>query len=411
MGGVMGSMLLGVVVTACYTALHGQLVGVPLDTLGWRYYVVVVLLGGFGSLLGIVGDLFASVIKRQCGIKDYGTIFPGHGGIMDRFDSVLFIAPFVAMVVTAVFLLFYEITRRDIMTKKVTVLGSTGSIGTQSLDVIRAQEYSVFGLAAHSNVELLLRQVQEFHPHCIAVVDDAAADRAARELHGMPGAPVLLRGKEGLEELAAMDGSDIVLNAVVGIAGLAATLSAIKSGRDVALANKESLVTGGSLVTDAVRENNVKLLPVDSEHSAIFQCLQDEYSAKSLQKILLTASGGPFFGRTRQELQNVTKDDALRHPNWSMGSKITIDSATLMNKGLELIEAVWLFGLPAEQVQVVVQRQSIIHSMVQFSDNSILAQLGVPDMRIPIQYALTWPERVPGPAPELDFTKLHELTF
>ena len=274
------------------------------------------------------------------------------------------------------------------MTKKVTVLGSTGSIGTQSLDVIRAQEYSVFGLAAHSNVELLLRQVQEFHPHCIAVVDDAAADRAARELHGMPGAPVLLRGKEGLEELAAMDGSDIVLNAVVGIAGLAATLSAIKSGRDVALANKESLVTGGSLVTDAVRENNVKLLPVDSEHSAIFQCLQDEYSAKSLQKILLTASGGPFFGRTRQELQNVTKDDALRHPNWSMGSKITIDSATLMNKGLELI-----------------------HSMVQFSDNSILAQLGVPDMRIPIQYALTWPERVPGPAPELDFTKLHELTF
>ena len=297
------------------------------------------------------------------------------------------------------------------MTKKVTVLGSTGSIGTQSLDVIRAQEYSVFGLAAHSNVELLLRQGQEFHPHCIAVVDDAAADRAARELHGMPGAPVLLRGKEGLEELAAMDGSDIVLNAVVGIAGLAATLSAIKSGRDVALANKESLVTGGSLVTDAVRENNVKLLPVDSEHSAIFQCLQDEYSAKSLQKILLTASGGPFFGRTRQELQNVTKDDALRHPNWSMGSKITIDSATLMNKGLELIEAVWLFGLPAEQVQVVVQRQSIIHSMVQFSDNSILAQLGVPDMRIPIQYALTWPERVPGPAPELDFTKLHELTF
>lgn len=227
----------------------------------------------------------------------------------------------------------------------------------------------------------------------------------------MPGAPVLLRGKEGLEELAAMDGSDIVLNAVVGIAGLAATLSAIKSGRDVALANKESLVTGGFLVTDAVRENNVKLLPVDSEHSAIFQCLQDEYSAKSLQKILLTASGGSFFGRTRQELQNVTKDDALRHPNWSMGSKITIDSATLMNKGLELIEAVWLFGLPAEQVQVVVQRQSIIHSMVQFSDNSILAQLGVPDMRIPIQYALTWPERVPGPAPELDFTKLHELTF
>ena len=170
------------------------------------------------------------------------------------------------------------------MTKKVTVLGSTGSIGTQSLDVIRAQEYSVFGLAAHSNVELLLRQVQEFHPHCIAVVDDAAADRAARELHGMPGAPVLLRGKEGLEELAAMDGSDIVLNAVVGIAGLAATLSAIKSGRDVALANKESLVTGGSLVTDAVRENNVKLLPVDSEHSAIFNAYRTNTRPKACKR-------------------------------------------------------------------------------------------------------------------------------
>ena len=297
------------------------------------------------------------------------------------------------------------------MTKKVTVLGSTGSIGTQSLDVIRAQEYSVFGLAAHSNVELLLRQVQEFHPHCIVVVDDAAADRAARELHGMPGAPVLLRGKEGLEELAAMDGSDIVLNAVVGIAGLAATLSAIKSGRDVALANKESLVTGGHLVTQAVAKHGVKLLPVDSEHSAIFQCLQDKESAKSLTKILLTASGGPFFGMKTEELRGKTKADALKHPNWNMGAKITIDSATLMNKGLELIEAVWLFGLPPEKIQIVVQRQSIVHSAVQYSDNSIIAQLGVPDMRIPIQYALTYPARVPGVVPELDFTALKLLTF
>lgn len=297
------------------------------------------------------------------------------------------------------------------MTKKVTVLGSTGSIGTQSLDVIRAQEYSVFGLAAHSNVELLLRQVQEFHPHCIAVVDDAAADRAARELHGMPGAPVLLRGKEGLEELAAMDGSDIVLNAVVGIAGLAATLSAIKSGRDVALANKESLVTGGHLVTQAVEKHGVQLLPVDSEHSAIFQCLQDKESAPSLTKILLTASGGPFFGMTTEQLRGKTRADALKHPNWNMGAKITIDSATLMNKGLELIEAVWLFGLPPEKIQIVVQRQSIVHSAVQFSDNSIIAQLGVPDMRIPIQYALTYPKRVPGVVPELDFTTLKLLTF
>lgn len=297
------------------------------------------------------------------------------------------------------------------MSKVITLLGSTGSIGTQSLDVCRMHGYEVFGLSANSSVDKLLAQIAEFHPKYVAVTDPAAFDRLSAALAGQTGAPKLLKGADGLRELAAMDGAGTVLNAVVGIAGLDASLTAIESGHDLALANKESLVTGGFLVTDAVRENNVKLLPVDSEHSAIFQCLQDEYSAKSLQKILLTASGGPFFGRTRQELQNVTKDDALRHPNWSMGSKITIDSATLMNKGLELIEAVWLFGLPAEQVQVVVQRQSIIHSMVQFSDNSILAQLGVPDMRIPIQYALTWPERVPGPAPELDFTKLHELTF
>ena len=297
------------------------------------------------------------------------------------------------------------------MSKKITLLGSTGSIGTQRLDVIRAQGYEVYGLSAHSHVEKILQQIEEFHPKYVCMTDPDAAAKLDAALAGRANAPKLLTGPEGLKELAALDGPDVVLNSVVGIAGLGASLCAIESGHDLALANKESLVTGGFLVTDAVRENNVNLLPVDSEHSAIFQCLQDEYSAKSLQKILLTASGGPFFGRTRQELQNVTKDDALRHPNWSMGSKITIDSATLMNKGLELIEAVWLFGLPAEQVQVVVQRQSIIHSMVQFSDNSILAQLGVPDMRIPIQYALTWPERVPGPAPELDFTKLHELTF
>ena len=297
------------------------------------------------------------------------------------------------------------------MTKQITVLGSTGSIGTQSLDVIRAQGYGVFGLAAHANAALLARQIEEFRPRAVCLVDEKAADALARMLQGMPGAPILLRGRQGLVELAAMQGADIVLNAVVGIAGLAATLAAIGSGHDVALANKESLVTGGCLVTDAVRRHGVKLLPVDSEPSAIFQCLQDAYAAKSLQKILLTASGGPFFGKTRAELASMTKEDALRHPNWSMGNKITIDSATLMNKGLELIEAVWLFGLPAERIQIVVQRQSIIHSMVQFTDNSVLAQLGVPDMRIPIQYALTWPERVPGPAPELDFTTLRTLTF
>ena len=216
---------------------------------------------------------------------------------------------------------------------------------------------------------------------------------------------------EGLKELAAMDGPDVVLNAVVGIAGLPASLAAIESGHDLALANKESLVTGGHLVTDAVKKYGVKLLPVDSEHSAIFQCLQDAPSAKTLEKILLTASGGPFFGMKTEELRTKTKSDALKHPNWNMGAKITIDSATLMNKGLELIEAAWLFGLPEDKIQIVVQRESIIHSAVQFADHSIIAQLGVPDMRIPIQYALTWPDRLPSPVPELDFTALTKLSI
>ena len=297
------------------------------------------------------------------------------------------------------------------MTKRITLLGSTGSIGTQSLEVVRAQGCEVFGLAANRSAELLLRQIAEFHPRAVAVVDAAAAQQVQSGLDGMSDAPLLLKGREGLAELAAMPGADIVLNAVVGVAGLAPTLAAIESGKDLALANKESLVTGGALVTDAVRRRGVHLLPVDSEHSAIFQCLQDQHSAKRLSKILLTASGGPFFGKTAEQLRSMTAADALRHPNWSMGSKVTVDSASLMNKGLELIEAVWLFGLPPEKVQIVVQRQSIIHSMVQFADNSVLAQLGVPDMRIPIQYALTWPDRVPGPAPELDFTTLGTLTF
>lgn len=297
------------------------------------------------------------------------------------------------------------------MNKTITLLGSTGSIGTQSLDVIRMQGYKVFGLAANSRVELLLEQIKEFHPQVVAVVDPAAYEKLDRELAGTAQAPKLLKGPEGLAQLAAMEGPDVVLNSVVGIAGLRASLAAIESGHDLALANKESLVTGGYLVTDAVAKHGVKLLPVDSEHSAIFQCLQDKESAKSLTKILLTASGGPFFGMKKEELAGKTRADALKHPNWNMGAKITIDSATLMNKGLELIEAVWLFGLPPEKVQIVVQRQSIIHSMVQYSDNSIIAQLGVPDMRIPIQYALTWPQRVPSPVEELDFTKLKEITF
>ena len=297
------------------------------------------------------------------------------------------------------------------MSKKITLLGSTGSIGTQSLDVVRMQGYEVFGLSANTQVDMVLQQIAEFHPKYVCMANEAAADLLAAALAGQTGAPRVLRGAQGLRELAAMQGPDVVLNSVVGIAGLGASLAAIESGHDLALANKESLVTGGKLVTDAVAAHGVKLLPVDSEHSAIFQCLQDAHSAKSLTKILLTASGGPFFGMTTEQLRGKTRADALKHPNWNMGAKITIDSATLMNKGLELIEAVWLFDLPPEKIQIVVQRQSIIHSAVQFCDNSIIAQMGVPDMRIPIQYALTWPNRAPSPVPELDFTTLKQITF
>ena len=297
------------------------------------------------------------------------------------------------------------------MAKKITLLGSTGSIGTQSLDVIRAQGYEVFGLSAHSHVEKILQQIEEFHPKYVCMTDPDAAARLDAALSGRAGAPKLLTGPEGLRQLAALDGPDVVLNSVVGIAGLGASLTAIESGHDLALANKESLVTGGHLVTRAVAQHGVKLLPVDSEHSAIFQCLQDKESAPSLTKILLTASGGPFFGMKTEELRTKTKADALKHPNWNMGAKITIDSATLMNKGLELIEAVWLFGLPPEKIQIVVQRQSVVHSAVQYSDNSIIAQLGVPDMRIPIGLAMTYPNRLHNPAPALDLLSCGPLTF
>ena len=297
------------------------------------------------------------------------------------------------------------------MPKTITLLGSTGSIGTQSLDVARMHGYRIFGLAANSRVEILQKQIEEFHPKYVCMTDPDAAAKLDAALAGRANAPKLLTGPEGLKELAALDGPDVVLNSVVGIAGLGASLCAIESGHDLALANKESLVTGGHLVTQAVEKHGVQLLPVDSEHSAIFQCLQDKESAPSLTKILLTASGGPFFGMTTEQLRGKTRADALKHPNWNMGAKITIDSATLMNKGLELIEAAWLFGLPEDKIQIVVQRESIIHSAVQFADHSIIAQLGVPDMRIPIQYALTYPKRVPGVVPELDFAALKVLTF
>ena len=297
------------------------------------------------------------------------------------------------------------------MSKKITLLGSTGSIGTQSLDVIRAQGYEVFGLSAHSHVDKILQQIEEFHPRYVCMTDPDAARRLDAELSGRADAPRLLVGPEGLKQLAALDGTDVVLNSVVGIAGLGASLCAIESGHDLALANKESLVTGGHLVTQAVAKHGVKLLPVDSEHSAIFQCLQDKESAPSLTKILLTASGGPFRTWNREDLEHVTLEQALKHPTWSMGRKITIDSATLFNKGLEMIEARWLFDVPMEKVDVIVHPQSIVHSMVEYRDGTVLAQMSSSDMCFPIQYAVTWPDRVPNSLKQLNFSEIGRLVF
>ena len=273
--------------------------------------------------------------------------------------------------------------------KELIILGSTGSIGTQALEVARREGYRVTAMAAGSNVELFEKQIREFKPSIVALFNSGAANDLKLRIADTE--TLVLCGAEGVCEVARSRG-DIVLNAIVGIAGLAPTLAAIDAGKDIALANKETLVTGGEIVNRRVREKGVKLLPVDSEHSAIFQSLQGAPEG-SLKKILLTASGGPFYGKKREELENVTVEQALKHPNWSMGAKITIDSATLMNKGLEVIEAVHLFGLPASDIEVLVHRQSILHSGVELNDGAIIAQLGTPDMRLPIQYALTYPSR------------------
>ncbi len=291
--------------------------------------------------------------------------------------------------------------------KKVTILGSTGSIGTQALDVIRQNKdkFQVTALACGSNTELLSQQIEEFQPR-LAVTARPEDARALSRKH--PGVEFLW-GEAGLIS-AAEDDSDVLLNALMGMRGLVPTYHAIMAGKDIALANKETLVAGGELIMEAAGRKGVKLLPVDSEHSAVFQCLAGNRD-KKIKRILLTASGGPFRGFTREELEEVTLEQALRHPKWTMGQKITIDSATMMNKGLEVIEARWLFDVPLSRIEILVHPQSIVHSAVQYSDNSIIAQLGVPDMRIPIQYALTYPARVPGVVPELDFTTLKLLTF
>lgn len=292
--------------------------------------------------------------------------------------------------------------------KKIAILGSTGSIGTQSLDVARQHGYDVLSLAAGKNIELLERQIREFKPKTVAVFDEAAGEKLKIAVADTN--TKVTYGRGSVAALAAETEADTVINAIVGIAGLEPTLAAANAKKDIALANKETLVTGGELVKKAVSENGVRLLPVDSEHSAIFQCLQGVPKG-ALKSILLTASGGPFFGKTRLELENVRPSDALKHPNWDMGAKITVDSASLMNKGLEVIEAVHLFDVKPEDITVLVHRQSIIHSAVELADGAVIAQLGTPDMRLPIQYALTYPERHECPAPRLDLFKTGALTF
>ena len=293
--------------------------------------------------------------------------------------------------------------------KGIALLGSTGSIGTQSLDVCRMHGYRVVCLTANRRVDLMEAQIREFRPELVSMMDPAAADDLRTRVADTN--TKVLSGMDGLIECATYAGADTVLNAVVGMVGLQPTLAAIQAKKTLALANKETLVAGGHLVTNTAKAYGVDILPVDSEHSAIFQCLQGSPEKGAVKKLILTASGGPFFGKTLAELENVTAADALKHPNWDMGAKITIDSATMMNKGLEFIEAKWLFDMPIDAIDIVVHRESVVHSAIEYQDNSVIAQLGVPDMRIPIQYALTYPKRLPSPVQELSLVDYGKLTF
>ena len=293
--------------------------------------------------------------------------------------------------------------------KGIALLGSTGSIGTQSLDVCRMHGYRVVCLTANRRVDLMEAQIREFRPDLVSMMDPAAADDLRTRVADT--GTKVLSGMDGLIECATYSGADTVLNAVVGMVGLQPTLAAIQAKKTLALANKETLVAGGHLVTNTAKAYGVDILPVDSEHSAIFQCLQGSPEKGAVKKLILTASGGPFFGKTLAELENVTAADALKHPNWDMGAKITIDSDTMMNKGLEFIEAKWLFDMPIDAIDIVVHRESVVHSAIAYQDNSVIAQLGVPDMRIPIQYALTYPRRLPSPVQELSLVDYGKLTF
>ena len=295
------------------------------------------------------------------------------------------------------------------MSKTISLLGSTGSIGRQSLEVIEALGLQISALTANRSADVLEEQCRKFRPRLAVCMDPAAAETLKIKLADT--CVKVSAGMEGLIEAATLDGTDTVLTAVMGMVGLRPTLEALKLGRRVALANKETLVCAGDLVMDTARQYGAEIVPVDSEHSAIFQSLQGCKDRGEVRRLILTASGGPFFGKTREELKDVTVAQALKHPNWSMGAKITVDSATMMNKGLEIIEAMRLYQLPLEKISAVVHRESIIHSLVEYCDNAILAQLGTADMRLPIQYALTWPQRVPGVARELDLLSCPPLTF
>ncbi len=294
------------------------------------------------------------------------------------------------------------------MAKKISILGSTGSIGTQTLDVIRNLNIEVAGLSAKSNLKMLIEQIDEFNPEAVCIESAADAEKLEKHLSGKN--IKVFCGSEGLIKIATLDSADTVVVSVVGIAGLVPTISAIKKGKDIALANKETLVTGGLIVMQEAKNNNVNIYPIDSEHSAIFQCLQGN-SIDSIEKIILTASGGPFRGKSFTELEKVTAKEALAHPTWKMGKKVTIDAATLMNKGFEVIEAKWLFGVGPEKIDVLVHPQSIIHSMVEYADGSIIAQLGAHDMRMPISYALNYPKRSKNSFSRLDFSKENNFTF
>ena len=292
--------------------------------------------------------------------------------------------------------------------KKIAILGSTGSIGTQTVDILPSIDAEVVALTTNRRINLLEEQARALHPKMVCAMDENAAKALKIKLADTD--IEVLTGMDGLIACAAESGADIVVTAVVGMVGLLPTMAAIKAGKDIALANKETLVCAGGLVMSAAKQYGVRILPVDSEHSAIFQCVQAA-NGNPIDKILLTASGGPFFGKKIEEMRGMTREQALAHPNWSMGAKITIDSATMMNKGLELIEAMWLYDLPPEDIEIVVHRESIVHSAVEFADGAVIAQLGLPDMRLPIQLALTWPQRVPCKVTRMSLAEVAKLTF